>query len=277
MRADDVEFGEPCPIDLTERVERTEGESFHCDHCDRQVHVLSHMSEAAAAELLARRKREHLCVAFVRRPDGNVHFRGAEQVVPSSRLRRMVRASALALSMAACGGEEDAGGGAVVGGPPPSWDDRRRSQLNDSELSDPQPQTDQDPAAVDPAAVDPNSQAHDVVGGPPPTQDPSDRELRVSFAKLRPISAPEPRRELIAELFAEFGVEAQELILEYCVDEHGKIAGPIQFSIENPEVVAIYRTRMAKWRFEPYQVDGRAVRVCTKQRIVLPKVDKPPA
>jgi hypothetical protein len=93
VHADDIDITSPCPLDLRERV-RGPSDCFHCEHCDRHVYVLSNMLEAEATDVLARRGREKLCVAFVHGADGQLRFRDTPQQV--------LRASAMALSLAAC-------------------------------------------------------------------------------------------------------------------------------------------------------------------------------
>ncbi|MFO7563762.1 MAG: hypothetical protein R6X02_14045 [Enhygromyxa sp.] len=96
MRVDEIEIPHPCPIDLREQLARA-AEQFHCEHCDRSVHVLSHMSEEQAARVLARRERDNLCVAALCTPEGEVHFGRRDQaLVPVARLshpRSILRAS----------------------------------------------------------------------------------------------------------------------------------------------------------------------------------------
>src|SRR5690554_5258919 len=161
MRADDIELPHPCSLDLRERIANASAE-FHCDHCDRSVHVLSHMSEAEAARVLARRQRDNLCVAFLRTPDGGVQFRGEDKsLVPAGRLagpRMMLRASALALGMAACSSDEGGAGASVaVGGPPPG------AASHEFEIEKERPSTEPE---VTHAAIDDAQMM--AVGGPPP-------------------------------------------------------------------------------------------------------------
>jgi hypothetical protein len=104
MRASEIAIPKPCPIDLRELVANA-GEQFHCPQCDRNVYVLSHMSEVEVAAVIERRQRDNLCVAFLQTAAGDVHFRVPPKLVPPSRLRaprELLRASALALGVAAC-------------------------------------------------------------------------------------------------------------------------------------------------------------------------------
>jgi hypothetical protein len=266
MRADDVEIGEPCPINLAERVARTDGESFHCDQCDLPVHVLSHMSEAAATELLARREREHLCVAFVRAPDGSVQFRPRtswteDQVVPTSRLRRMVRASALALSVAAC-----------------SNDEPERVEPAELETVEQPPIESGAPSVIPPVELNEQGQLEverdtehlEVLGGPPPRRDEpeQDRALRVPVSSLKPIRTPHPPAGKLQDIGVTHEQTKVMFSIDFCVDEEGRVVDA-ELDRSKDAIARLYLDYVKRWRFEPYEVDGRKTRVCTKQRFRL--------
>lgn len=258
MRADDVEFGEQCPIDLRERVARA-GESFHCDRCDRPVHVLSHMSEADAAAVLARRQREHLCVAFLRAPDGSVHFRGEDEVlVPTARLRRIVRASALALSVAACSSDEGDRTGPVA-----------------HEALEQPPTESESPDVIAPPQLNQQGQLeaeHDTEdfelhSGPPPRLDEpkAKGDRQVPFKSLRPIRTPDPHPDEL--LMASAGREKStvQVSIRFCVDEKGRVVDA-EPGFGDEKIAKMFIRTLTRWRFKPYEVDGRKTRVCTNHR-----------
>jgi hypothetical protein len=254
MRADDVEIGRACPIDLRERLATADAE-FHCDHCDRTVHVLSHMSEDAAARVLARRQRDDLCVAYLRARDGDVHFRReGETLVPASRLggpRMMLRASALALTMAACSNDE----GSI-----------ERVDLDSFE----QPSVTAPPVTV-PISVTTPPEEYVVHAGAPPLLDEFDVPIekepcdpQVKFQALEPLDTPEPTLQQLARTAAGRKGGTAILELRYCVDEQGKVVDAERVRGDE-QLARLYIKHMARWRFAPYKIDGRKTRVCTTQ------------
>lgn len=112
LRAQDVEVTSPCPIDLDETGIRGKGDSWHCRHCDKTVHVLSAMTEREAKALLAASEGQKICVSYRMSPEGEIRFRPepAPPVVPITALRRRpaaVAAAALGVALAACAPHEN--------------------------------------------------------------------------------------------------------------------------------------------------------------------------
>jgi hypothetical protein len=223
------------------------------------------MSKAEAADVLARRQRDNLCVAFLRAPDGGVHFRSdGEVLVPASRLRQLVRASALALSVAACTAEDE------------------RVEPVDLELVEQPPSAEQ--PSTTPPPVQLNSQGklepetdeqhYEVLAGAPPMLDEvvseDDGELHVRFEALEPIRTPQPtRRQLLATDAARGdGPPRLAITLTYCVDEKGRVVDAQRVGGDE-QIAKLLIEQTARWRFVPYEVDGRKTRVCTRQTIHL--------
>ncbi|MEZ4451546.1 MAG: hypothetical protein R3B09_18895 [Nannocystaceae bacterium] len=119
----DLKVTRPCPVDLDARGVDRSGLSFFCDHCARDVHVLSNMSRETAERFLDTHRGEKLCVSYRRDQGGRAVFADdpiladaaddedaaeAPQVaplVPISRLRRaggLPRAAGVSLLLAAC-------------------------------------------------------------------------------------------------------------------------------------------------------------------------------
>ncbi|MFO7562802.1 MAG: hypothetical protein R6X02_09190 [Enhygromyxa sp.] len=285
MRADDVEIGRPCPIDLRERIADASAE-FHCDHCDRPVHVLSHMSEEAAAQVLARRQRDNLCVAFLRAGDGRVHFREkGEVLIPASRLggprtllgldaQRRTRGRAglhhglLALSLAACSGE-----GQVEVAELEVVEQPRVTPPTTTVPSDPTQAENHAQEGHDP-------EQYEVLAGAPPMPDEVKQpcgpngEPHVAFGALEPIRTPNPpQRELQTTQVAREGRPAT-LNLEYCVDEQGKVVDPKRLSGDKA-LARLFIRHMKGWRFKPHEINGRKTRVCTTQYLRVTFEDEP--
>ncbi len=107
MHADQLTITSPCPVELDEDLSNGE-KRFFCDHCDKNVHVLSNMTKREATDFLASRKGQDTCVTYLHDQDGNVRYKTEPDLVPLSRLRlpkkrSMVRrAAAAALALAAC-------------------------------------------------------------------------------------------------------------------------------------------------------------------------------
>jgi hypothetical protein len=83
-----VEITSPCPITLDRSGASPGDRELFCGHCSKEVHLLSHMREAEARELLARRAGEDICVSYAIRPDGRIRFRPEPTVIPASALIR---------------------------------------------------------------------------------------------------------------------------------------------------------------------------------------------
>lgn len=119
----DLRITSPCPIDLDARGVDRSGPGFRCDHCERDVHVLSNMSREAASNFIEAHRGQKVCVSYRRDQDGRILFaddphderdehdehdapaRLSAPLVPVSRLRRaaaLPRAASVALLVAAC-------------------------------------------------------------------------------------------------------------------------------------------------------------------------------
>lgn len=101
----------PCPIDLDRSGIGAKDREMHCRHCRKDVHLLSHMTEAQARDLMLERAGQDICVSYAVKHDGGIRFRPDERtLVPaaalvrprvSRRLPRLVTLGATAL-LAAC-------------------------------------------------------------------------------------------------------------------------------------------------------------------------------
>lgn len=136
MMADmDLRITRPCPIDLDARGVDRSGLGFRCDHCERDVHVLSNMTREAAERFVADHRGQRVCISYRRDESGRVRFAddavdvddepgevepplaGSTPLVPVARLRRagaLPRAASFAL-LAACAPHGET--------PPPAADD----------------------------------------------------------------------------------------------------------------------------------------------------------
>lgn len=220
------------------------------------------MSEAEAAAILARRKREHLCVALLRAPDGRVHFRGDQEVlVPAARLRRMVRASALALSVAACTSSEEA----------------ERVEPVAHEAFEQPPSESGSPDVIPPPQLNPQGQLEverdtedfEMLAGTPLLDEPEpDGELHVAFKELRPIRTPDPHPDDLQVATAGREEATLHISIRFCVDEKGRVVDA-ERAFGDERIARTFIRTMDRWRFEPYKVDGRKTRVCTERRFTL--------
>lgn len=104
MRAADLPIARTCPIDLPDSF-RDGARAQHCSHCDTTVHVLSSMTEREAEAFLREAAERDVCITYLVRPDGGIHFRPEPAIVPISALRRRapaIAAAGLGLALAAC-------------------------------------------------------------------------------------------------------------------------------------------------------------------------------
>lgn len=98
----------PCPIDLDAIGFDRSSKRSHCSHCEKNVHVLSNMTEREARAFMTENAGKNLCVSYARTKDGTVQFKPEppSQIVPLARLSRRPAAAAaglgLAMALAAC-------------------------------------------------------------------------------------------------------------------------------------------------------------------------------
>lgn len=265
VRADDIDIPHPCPIDLREHVSKASSQ-FHCDRCDRTVHVLSHLSEDEAERVLARRERDNLCVAFLRATDGRVRFRrDGESLVPVARLRDpggVLRASALALAVMGCSTDEGPTTGSGQGDA--QGDAQSKEQVERVEHVEQVEHAEQ-------------VEHVEVLGGPPPVHDTFDgsstitssADRRVKFEELTSRHTPNPPDERLREAMKDGSEPSARLIVAFCVDTTGRVVDAKLRSGDKVLGATMLETMKKRWRFEPFKVDGQAIRVCTEQKIEL--------
>jgi hypothetical protein len=119
----------PCPIDLDQSEVGSSDRRMFCAHCDKNVHLLSHMTEDEARNFMQAHAGENICVSYNVGRDGEIRFFDDSPVVtadeiiqlapkradivPTARLLRRVRnfpaAASLGMLLAACAphGEPD--------------------------------------------------------------------------------------------------------------------------------------------------------------------------
>ncbi|MCA9719964.1 MAG: hypothetical protein KC468_35180 [Myxococcales bacterium] len=105
MDARQLELSRPCPVDLDAAGVDRSGARFYCGHCERDVHVLSNMTRAAARAFVEANRGKGVCVSYLRAADGSVRYapEPAPALVPLARLRaRAPRLATAALALAAC-------------------------------------------------------------------------------------------------------------------------------------------------------------------------------
>lgn len=105
MRATRLPITGPCPVDL-ER-EGADGAVRFCEHCDKDVQVLSSMTRAEAGDFLRAHAGERMCLSYQVDRGGRIVFRDdcapapaarGGNLVPLSRLARGSGASARTMS-----------------------------------------------------------------------------------------------------------------------------------------------------------------------------------
>ncbi len=92
VNKEQVEILSPCPITLDRSAVRPEDRKMHCDHCVKDVHMLSNMSEREARDFLSEHAGEDICVSYAVQRDGQIRFRREPPLVPVSALRPRTRA-----------------------------------------------------------------------------------------------------------------------------------------------------------------------------------------
>jgi len=89
----DVEIKDPCPEDWDAMRTEPGSPRRHCDHCAKNVHDLSAMTEAEAELFLTATRGQDLCVSYALDGEGAIAFRAARSstggsFVPATQLRR---------------------------------------------------------------------------------------------------------------------------------------------------------------------------------------------
>ncbi len=108
ITSEELAISRPCPVDLDEEFRGSAAKRHYCDHCRKDVHMLSAMTEREATVFLSRNEGKDICISYHRRRNGEVAF-APEPVVPVTQLlrKRPKRRSRLAavgvtVALAAC-------------------------------------------------------------------------------------------------------------------------------------------------------------------------------
>lgn len=99
-----VQITSPCPVKLDPNRGKDGAKSWYCGHCEKNVQVLSNMTEPEARSLLEEKVGQDLCVSYAVKSDGTIRFKAPAAdptVVPLSRVRRPPRRAATAVAAAA--------------------------------------------------------------------------------------------------------------------------------------------------------------------------------
>lgn len=97
MRARNLPITGPCPVELDRGGPSGEGKRRFCEHCDKNVHVLSNMREVEARAFLKAHAGEKLCLSYRLDGEGRIQFRSdrapelperGANLVPLGALRR---------------------------------------------------------------------------------------------------------------------------------------------------------------------------------------------
>lgn len=111
VQREHVQIQRPCPVKLDPARAANGVRSWHCDHCDKAVHVLSNMTEGEARAFMSERAGQDVCVTYAVRKDGSIRFAPDPRpivapIVPIGALTRRNRVAAaavgLGVALAAC-------------------------------------------------------------------------------------------------------------------------------------------------------------------------------
>ncbi len=101
VRSEDVEIASPCEEAWDAMRPEDGGRRRWCDRCDKQVHDLSQLGEAAARALLRASEGREICVAFLEDARGELVVPAPAPIVPLARVRRRPLVEAAKLASAA--------------------------------------------------------------------------------------------------------------------------------------------------------------------------------
>jgi hypothetical protein len=113
VEAGQIPITSPCPITLDRGGVTPEDRSMFCDHCVKDVHLVSKMTEHEARAFMQDHAGEDICVSYVIRSDGRIRFRPEPELVPVHALVRqpqrlaMVASVGAAALLAACTAHSD--------------------------------------------------------------------------------------------------------------------------------------------------------------------------
>lgn len=94
MHSDKLPITGPCPIDLDAIGFDRTAKVAHCQHCAKNVTVLSNMTRGEAREFLRANKGKKLCVSYARDAGGRIRFRDEAAAPAPGHRARGVQASA---------------------------------------------------------------------------------------------------------------------------------------------------------------------------------------
>lgn len=106
---------------------------------------------------------------------------------------------------------------------------------------------------------------------PLPTTDADDpAKLPMSVITGRATVSPDPNREALAATRAGSAGRGGTTTIEFCVGTDGKVdRASTKRSAGDPDVDRICRDTIRRWRFTPYEVGGRAKRMCSEYTFVI--------
>lgn len=88
IQVDQLPITSPCPINLDRSGVSAKDRQMFCEHCTKDVHLLSQMTESEARALMNREAGKDICVSYVPRSDGSIRFRPEPAFVPATALTR---------------------------------------------------------------------------------------------------------------------------------------------------------------------------------------------
>lgn len=94
---DQLPITSPCPITLDRSGVQDRDRSMFCDHCTKDVHMLSKMTEREARAFLRAHDGQDICVSYAIRKDGEIRFRSDPPLVPVAALARRPKPRRLAM------------------------------------------------------------------------------------------------------------------------------------------------------------------------------------
>jgi protein TonB len=115
-----------------------------------------------------------------------------------------------------------------------------------------------------------------VVGGPRalppalPRVDDEPAKLAMSVVQGRATVSPDPSREALAATRAGAAGRGGTTVVAFCVGTDGKVdSTQTKRSAGDADVDRICRDTIRRWRFTPYEVGGRAKRMCSEYTFVI--------
>lgn len=101
------------------------------------------------------------------------------------------------------------------------------------------------------------------------------RDDEVPFEELEQWATPSPPRRKLLELDGARPGARVQCNVHFCIDKRGRVVDAEWISGDE-QLAELYIEHVKRWRFAPYEVDGRKTQVCTSRQLLVRFTDGGP-